>query len=300
MAEIYVFSLAENGQLPKSSLLILRSMGTSANRVGDLHKGIVVADLLMQYRRAYLTVKAEYPHLAKPPSKAVKEAFAVINTIGQNNYAGVIKPLAKTHNDELWNVFSALFRNNIEVNGEQRNAAKSTAPFLGMSSKWGNVHISDSRKIVVLKKFGEGDIKVSQMAHLWHNEFNKALFINYVNSQLKTSFPLDAFERALAVIAPLRQSLVLSCICSGSRIKTRANAPCKMPPPVVEAVAEAKKNYKGSSKAPVSYSKKNLKFSESCRSGCHPETHQSCNKPVRRWKALGPGMLERLHPCFGS
>jgi hypothetical protein len=240
---------------------MLRALGTSANRVGDVHEGLNVGDLVRQYRRAYVTLRNEYG-VGKIPNQKLKNSFALIKTKGRDNsfynfqnfsghekYAGVIKPLAKTDNEELWGIIQELFeRNDAEVRGPGKVAAKSTAPFNGMSAKWAGpvvkVKIPDSRKIFVLQQFLKGEIQLKSMKKTWGSEFNRACFVYTVNSVLRTAFPLDDFESALGTIPPIKHGFVTKRILQGNKIKATKAHGIQMPQEILDILKEVKKTYK--------------------------------------------------------
>jgi hypothetical protein len=241
LAEFFVFKTGDNGLLSNDQMNMLRALGTMSNRVADTHKGIRVSDLLQQYRRAYLEVKAKHPRIPKPPGAEVKRAFSVINTKGQERYAGVIKPLAKTNNEELWNLVEELFAADGEVKDSNRISAKSTAPFNGMSARWNHHCIPDSRKLEVLRSFQGGSIMVSKMVKIWQSELNKVLFIHYVNTVLRTNFTPGQFSEAIALIPPSSQRAVLDLVTTGPKLKPKSKQVLKMPDLIQKAVLEARK-----------------------------------------------------------
>jgi hypothetical protein len=79
------------------------------------------------------------------------------------------------------------------------------------------------------------------MKGTWGAEFNKNLFIYYVNSKLKTTIGLEDFDSTLSLIPPLMQGAVLHELVKGPKIKTWKQKPLQMPPKTAVAVEQAKK-----------------------------------------------------------
>lgn len=159
--------------------------------------------------------------------------------------------MAKTDNDNLWDLVEELFeRNDTEVQGPGKVAAKSTAPFNGMSAKWAGplnkVTIPNFQNIHVLTDFLAGQIQLKSMKKTWGSEFNCALFVHTVNTTLRTSFALDYFESALAVIPPVKQGAVSKRILTGAKIKATKSGGIQMPPEILDILKEVKKTYKPS------------------------------------------------------
>ena len=240
-AEIYLFPLPPNNRATQNQLTAMRALSTSSNRVGDIHKGIQVSSLVQQYRRIWLELLASNDG-QKPSSQTVRKAFSIINTKGQDKYCAVIMALVKTSNDDLWKLFEELFSTAAEVKDGTKGGAKSTAPFDGMQAKWGKIRIPDTRKLIVLSKFRDQEFKTKDMKTQWGVEFNKAIFIHYLNSEIKSSVPLDDFDKALAMLPALHQSRVLKRLTEGGKIKTYVRKPLSdvMPPKVVQTVKLAK------------------------------------------------------------
>jgi hypothetical protein len=105
---------------------ILHTLKDSCNRVGDVHKGILVQDLICQYQHAYMGVAAKYPN-KKLPNIEVNKAFSLIKTKGSPQYKGTIRLLAKIESQELWDIFERIFSLASE---EVKGAAKANLQLL--------------------------------------------------------------------------------------------------------------------------------------------------------------------------
>ena len=93
LAEVYVYKTGPNGMINPFVVVhflgeatpeikaCLRALGTSANRVGDVHEGLNIGDLVKQYRRAYVALRDEFGK-GKIPNAKLKQSFALIKTKG--------------------------------------------------------------------------------------------------------------------------------------------------------------------------------------------------------------------------
>ena len=234
LAEIYVFSLQVDGKLSAENLDALRVIGTAQNRVDDAHEGIDVADLLQQYRRAWLEL-LERKNGEKPTSAETRKTFSTIGSMGQEKYKGVIKPIAKISNPNLYSIIQDLFRSNGEslMNGRKRGKARSTAPFEGMFAKWQGHTIPESIKFQVLKSFRDGILEQKDMKKTWWYEFNKVIFIVYVNGKFKKNLGDSEYTKALELIPPSHRKRIDEKL-REAKIKTRVNQRLALPTPIPE------------------------------------------------------------------
>jgi hypothetical protein len=224
LAEIYVCALAPNGNLSHADFLGCQVIGNAQNRVGSMHRALSIRDLLKQFRRNYL--EACRANSGKPTSQQVKKAFSTIKTKGHEKYAGVVAPLAKLEDKELYHLVESLLSED-PIGGTTKTT--STAPFNGMFAKWNKVRIPAERQKAVLGDFASGVLQQKQMLATWAFEFNKVLFIHSVNTTLGTRYPYSNFEGALSEIPLISREQITEILKTGGKIKVRNTQPIVMP-----------------------------------------------------------------------
>lgn len=218
---------------------MLTVMGNSANRVASTHTALNVRNILAQYRRIYLLWLSDLITPGSPTKSEtadLKKRFKTVNTKDQAKYAGVIKPLAKTEDPDLYNLIWSLFDPSEMASGPK---AKSTAIFNGMNSKWKGYRIPTDVRIRVLEAYRCGKLQLKEMKSTWDFEWNCVLFQVYVNMVL--ALGTTDFSEALAVL-PVNSHHTIRTELRKGKIQTRQNLPLKMPVPIAELIEKVKKD----------------------------------------------------------
>jgi hypothetical protein len=119
------------------------------------------------------------------------------------------------------------------MNGRKRGKARSTAPFEGMFAKWQGHTIPESIKFQVLKSFRDGILEQKDMKKTWWYEFNKVIFIVYVNGKFKKNLEDSEYMKALELIPPSHRKRIDEKL-REAKIKTRVNQRLVLPTPIPE------------------------------------------------------------------
>lgn len=90
----------------------------------------------------------------------------------------------------------------------QLKKENSTAPFLGMNAKWNQVFIPSQRKIFQLKRLFSKTVEISAMGGIWAYEFNKSLFVWWLNNLAGCGLTFETYDDALAWFPSIYQAKV--------------------------------------------------------------------------------------------